>query len=101
MCWVLLLVLDAHVLLGCDGSPARSEMSKKAGHRQQCCLDGAMPPCIWYVYIDPGAGARCSCCDAQEGDSVIIDVDADGQVSVLNGDKKMTQMLSETPAGIS
>ena len=37
----------------------------------------------------------------QEGDSVIIDVDADGQVSVLNGDKKMTQMISETPAGIS
>lgn len=25
----------------------------------------------------------------QEGDSVIIDVDADGQVTVLNGDKKM------------
>ncbi len=48
-----------------------------------------------------GADARCCCPDVQEGDSVIIDVDADGQVSVLNGEKKMTQMLSETPAGIS
>ena len=27
----------------------------------------------------------------QEGDSVIIDVDADGQVTVLNGDKKMVR----------
>ena len=38
---------------------------------------------------------------AQEGDSVIIDVDADGQVSVLNGDKKMTTALDATPAGIA
>ena len=37
----------------------------------------------------------------QEGDSVIIDVDADGQVNVLNGDKKMVQNISNTPAGIS
>lgn len=39
--------------------------------------------------------------DIQEGDSVILDVDADGQVSVLNGDKKMTAAISSTPAGIS
>ena len=28
-------------------------------------------------------------------------VDADGQITVLNGDKKMTQMIDSTPAGIS
>ena len=39
--------------------------------------------------------------DIQEGDSVILDVDADGQISVLNGDKKMTAAISSTPAGIS
>jgi ATP-dependent Clp protease ATP-binding subunit ClpC len=39
--------------------------------------------------------------DIKEGDSVIIDVDADGQISVLNGDKKMVQMIDSTPAGIS
>ncbi|KAK9909406.1 hypothetical protein WJX75_001799 [Coccomyxa subellipsoidea] len=39
--------------------------------------------------------------DIKEGDSVIIDVDADGQVSVLNGDKKMTSTIDATPAGIS
>jgi hypothetical protein len=31
------------------------------------------------------------CVPFQEGDSVIIDVDADGQVTVLNGDKKMVR----------
>lgn len=39
--------------------------------------------------------------DIKEGDSVIIDVDADGQVSVLNGDKKMISAIDATPAGIS
>lgn len=39
--------------------------------------------------------------DIAEGDSVIIDVDADGQISVLNGDKKMTTVIDSTPAGIS
>lgn len=39
--------------------------------------------------------------DIKEGDSVIIDVDADGQISVLNGDKKMTSVIDITPAGIS
>ena len=28
-------------------------------------------------------------------------VDADGQITVLNGDKKMTQAIDSTPAGIS
>jgi ATP-dependent Clp protease ATP-binding subunit ClpC len=39
--------------------------------------------------------------DIKEGDSVIIDVDADGQISVLNGDKKMISTIDATPAGIS
>ena len=32
---------------------------------------------------------------------VLPAVDADGQITVLNGDKKMTQMIDSTPAGIS
>ena len=47
------------------------------------------------------AGSNLALALAQEGDSVIIDVDADGQVSVLNGDKKMTTALDATPAGIA
>ena len=39
--------------------------------------------------------------DIKEGDSVIIDVDADGQISVLNGEKKLVSEISSTPAGIS
>lgn len=41
--------------------------------------------------------------EIKEGDSVIIDVDADGSVSVLNGGKKLTATASTsgTPAGIS
>ncbi|KAL3153506.1 ATP-dependent Clp protease ATP-binding subunit ClpA cd4a, chloroplastic [Trebouxia sp. C0009 RCD-2024] len=39
--------------------------------------------------------------DIKAGDSVIIDVDADGQINVLNGDKKMTSSVSAQPAGIS
>lgn len=39
--------------------------------------------------------------DIKEGDSVIIDVDADGQISVLNGDKKLTTAIDSMPAGIS
>eukprot|EP00887_Chlorella_sp_A99_P006789 scaffold2.g6789.t1 len=39
--------------------------------------------------------------DIKEGDSVIIDVDADGQISVLNGDKRMTTVIDSMPAGIS
>jgi ATP-dependent Clp protease ATP-binding subunit ClpC len=39
--------------------------------------------------------------DVKEGDSVILDVDADGSVTVLNGDKKMTTAMDNTPAGIS
>ncbi|KAL4423928.1 hypothetical protein ABPG75_001229 [Micractinium tetrahymenae] len=37
--------------------------------------------------------------EIKEGDSVIIDVDADGQISVLNGDKKMTSAIP-TATGI-
>lgn len=39
--------------------------------------------------------------DIKEGDSVIIDIDADGQISVLNGDKRMTTTIDSMPAGIS
>jgi ATP-dependent Clp protease ATP-binding subunit ClpC len=39
--------------------------------------------------------------DIKEGDSVIMDVDADGQISVLNGDKKITTAIDSMPAGIS
>jgi len=39
--------------------------------------------------------------DIVEGDSVILDVDADGQITVLNGDKKMVQQVDSMPAGIS
>lgn len=39
--------------------------------------------------------------DIKDGDSVIIDVDADGQVSVINGDKQSKQEVASIPAGIS
>lgn len=39
--------------------------------------------------------------EIKEGDSVILDVDADGQITVLNGDKKMVQAVDTLPAGIS
>lgn len=39
--------------------------------------------------------------DIKEGDSVIIDVDADGQVNVLNGEKKLVSEISTAPAGIA
>ena len=39
--------------------------------------------------------------DIKEGDSFIMDVDADGQISVLNGDKKITTAIDTMPAGIS
>jgi len=51
---------------------------------------------MWRAWAHRWPAAR-----SQEGDSVIIDVDADGQVSVLNGDKKMTSALDAAPAGIA
>ncbi|CAG9465753.1 unnamed protein product [Pedinophyceae sp. YPF-701] len=39
--------------------------------------------------------------DIQEGDNVILDVDADGAIAVLSGDKKFVQKLDSSPAGIS
>lgn len=39
--------------------------------------------------------------DIKDGDSVIIDVDAEGQVVVINGDKQSTQAIDTMPAGIS
>lgn len=39
--------------------------------------------------------------DIKEGDVVIMDVDPDGAIAVLAGDKKMRQVLDATPAGIS
>lgn len=39
--------------------------------------------------------------EIKEGDSVILDVDADGQVTILNGDKKSTIATDPMRAGIS
>ncbi|KAK9814010.1 hypothetical protein WJX73_008960 [Symbiochloris irregularis] len=39
--------------------------------------------------------------DIKDGDSVIIDVDAEGQVVVINGDKQSKQQIDAIPAGIS
>jgi ATP-dependent Clp protease ATP-binding subunit ClpC len=39
--------------------------------------------------------------DIKEGDVVIMDVDPDGAIAVLAGDKKMRTMLDNTPAGIA
>ncbi|KAI8475035.1 MAG: P-loop containing nucleoside triphosphate hydrolase protein [Monoraphidium minutum] len=39
--------------------------------------------------------------DIKEGDVVIMDVDPDGAIAVLAGDKKMRQMMDATPAGIA
>jgi ATP-dependent Clp protease ATP-binding subunit ClpC len=39
--------------------------------------------------------------DIKEGDVVIMDVDPDGAIAVLAGDKKMRAMLDATPAGIA
>jgi hypothetical protein len=37
----------------------------------------------------------------QEGDVVIMDVDPDGSIAVLAGDKKMTAQMDAVPAGIA
>ena len=39
--------------------------------------------------------------DVKEGDSVIMDVDGDGAISVLNGDRTHTTTIDSSPAGIS
>eukprot|EP01024_Parvocaulis_polyphysoides_P059034 TRINITY_DN6373_c1_g1_i4.p1 TRINITY_DN6373_c1_g1~~TRINITY_DN6373_c1_g1_i4.p1 ORF type:complete len:883 (+),score=173.42 TRINITY_DN6373_c1_g1_i4:184-2649(+) len=39
--------------------------------------------------------------DVKEGDSIILDVDAEGQVTVLNGDREIKVATSTTPAGIA
>lgn len=39
--------------------------------------------------------------DIKEGDVVIMDVDPDGAIAVLAGDKKMRAVMDATPAGIS
>lgn len=39
--------------------------------------------------------------DIKEGDVVIMDVDPDGAIAVLAGDKKMRQTIDSTPAGIA
>jgi ATP-dependent Clp protease ATP-binding subunit ClpC len=39
--------------------------------------------------------------DIQEGDSVIMDVDAEGNITVLNGDKTMVTNVGVGNAGIS
>lgn len=39
--------------------------------------------------------------DIKEGDSVILDVDAEGKIAVLNRNKSFTTKIEDTPAGIS
>ena len=39
--------------------------------------------------------------DIKEGDVVIMDVDPDGAIAVLAGDKKMRSVMDATPAGIA
>ena len=39
--------------------------------------------------------------EIKEGDTVIMDVDPDGAIAVLAGDKKMRQVMDSTPAGIA
>ena len=39
--------------------------------------------------------------DIREGDSVIMDVDPEGNITVLNGSETMKVELSDTPAGIA
>ena len=51
--------------------------------------------------IEDCLAERILCGDIKEGDVVIMDVDPDGAIAVLAGDKKMRQVLDATPAGIS
>ena len=51
--------------------------------------------------IEDCLAERILCGDIKEGDVVIMDVDPDGAIAVLAGDKKMRQMMDATPAGIS
>ena len=39
--------------------------------------------------------------EIKEGDVVIMDVDPDGAIAVLAGDKKMRTQLADIPAGIA
>ena len=39
--------------------------------------------------------------EIKEGDVVIMDVDPDGAIAVLAGDKKMRTTLADVPAGIA
>jgi ATP-dependent Clp protease ATP-binding subunit ClpC len=39
--------------------------------------------------------------EIKEGDCVIMDVDPDGAITVLAGDRKMRTVMDMTPAGIS
>ncbi len=39
--------------------------------------------------------------EIKEGDVIIMDVDPDGAIAVLAGDKKLRQMVDTMPAGIS
>lgn len=51
--------------------------------------------------IEDCLAERILCGDIKEGDVVIMDVDPDGAIAVLAGDKKMRQVMDATPAGIS
>jgi ATP-dependent Clp protease ATP-binding subunit ClpC len=51
--------------------------------------------------IEDCLAERILCGDIKEGDVVIMDVEPDGAIAVLAGDKKMRQVMDATPAGIS
>ncbi len=56
---------------------------------------GASEVLLWLTRV-----CVCVMC-TQEGDVVIMDVDPDGSIAVLAGDKKMRQTIDSTPAGIA
>merc|ERR1719398_477266 len=51
--------------------------------------------------MEDGLAEKMLAGDIREGDSVIMDVDTEGNITVLNGSESMTVKLSDTPAGIA
>merc|ERR1711959_339673 len=51
--------------------------------------------------MEDGLAEKMLAGDIRDGDSVIMDVDTEGNITVLNGSESMTVELSDTPAGIA
>ena len=51
--------------------------------------------------MEDGLAEKMLAGDIREGDSVIMDVDPEGNITVLNGSETMKVELSDTPAGIA